>query len=156
MSPKWSDTPGYLMTFHRMTYPQACQELGIEPKGWRGSRRQTSRPTWKPKEAVPPPSIWQKKAAEFVACAKKNLWIGEGAEAEGLSGGAGAAQNFIKTAKLGWNPETRYDDYETWGLPPERNEKGNPKRYGCRRGSSFRSSGGDGQIFAGQDQTKRA
>ncbi|MBM4275392.1 MAG: zinc-binding protein [Deltaproteobacteria bacterium] len=147
--PRWSDAPGYLMVFHRMTYPDACRELGIEPK-----RRQefqaaplAPRPAWKPEDAAPPPSTWQKKATDFVACGEKNLWSEAGAEAKAYLKSRGLSRNFIKFARLGWNPETQFDDYSVWGLPPERNEKGNPRKVWLAPGIVIPVFGGDGQLL---------
>ena len=142
--PKWSDAPGYLMTFHRMTYLEACRELGIEAKS---RSAPPSRPAWKPREAKPPPSRWQKKAAEFVAGSEKNLWGEAGAEARAYLESRGLSVTFIKWAKLGWNAKVQFDDYAAWGLPPERNERGNPKRFWLPPGIVIPVFGGDGQLL---------
>ena len=145
--PKWSDAPGYLMTFNKMTYPDACRDLGIEPKGRHELQASASRPTWKPREAAPPTSVWQEKAAEFVARTEKNLWLEAGAEARAHLEGRGLSRNFIKWARLGWNPEEKFDAYAKWGLPPEHNEKGNPKKVWLPAGVVIPVFGGDGQVL---------
>ena len=144
--PKWSDAPGYLMTFHKMTYPDACRELGIEPKGRQDMPVLAPRPTWKPREAAPPASVWQEKAAEFVGSAEKNLWEDNGAGTRAYLEGRGLSRNFIKWARLGWNPETHYGEYEIWGLPPESNEEGNPKKVWLPAGIVIPVFGGDGKV----------
>lgn len=144
--PKWSDAPGYLMTFHKMNYPDACRELGIEPKERHEFQASASRPTWKPREAAPPPSTWQKKAFEFVARAEKNLWEDTGAGTRTYLEGRGLSRNFIKWARLGWNPEEKFDAYAKWGLPPEPNEKGNPKKVWLPAGIVIPVFGGAGQV----------
>jgi DNA primase len=143
--PKWSDAPGYLMTFHRMTYLNACRELVIEPRRRQDFRAgpQASRPAWKPKDAVLPPSIWQKKATDFVARAEKNLWSEAGAEARAYLAGRGLSSNFINWARLGWNPEVQFDDYVVWGLAPERYEKVNPRKVWLPPGIVIPVFGGD-------------
>jgi hypothetical protein len=145
--PKWSDAPGYLMTFHRMTYLDACRELGIEPKGRQEFQASASRPTWKPREAAPPPSRWQEKAAEFVGSAEKNLWEDNGAGTSAYLEDRGLSRNFIKWARLGWNPKEKFDAYENWGLIPERNEKDNPKKVWLPAGIVIPVFGGDGQVL---------
>lgn len=145
--PKWSDAPGYLMTFHKMNYPDACRELGIEPKGRQEILAPASRPAWKPRETAPPPSVWQEKAAEFVARAEKNLWEDTGAGTRTYLEGRGLSGNFNKWAKLGWNPETHYDEYKIWGLPPEPNEKGNTKKVWLPAGVVIPVFGADGQVL---------
>lgn len=142
--PKWSDAPGYLMTFHRMSYPKACRKLGIEAKSRPSA---TPRPTWKPKNMVPPPSTWQKKAAQFVAGAENNLWGEAGANARAYLEGRGLSATFIEWARLGWNPKVEFDDYGAWGLPPERNERGNRKRVWLPPGIVIPVFCGDGQLL---------
>jgi DNA primase len=145
--PKWSDAPGYLMTFRRMNYLDACRDLGIEPKGRREITAQATRPDWKPRDPVLPRSTWQKKATEFVADAEKNLWSTAGAEARSYLEGRGLSGNFIKWAKLGWNPKEQFDDYAAWGLPPERNEKDNPKKVWLPQGIVMPVVREDGQVL---------
>jgi DNA primase len=147
--PKWSDAPGYLMNFHRMSYPEACRELRIEPRKLEEfqARHQAPRPAWKPKNTVLPSYIWKTKAGKFVARAEKNLWSEAGAEARAYLERRGLSRHIIKGARLGWNAETHYDEYDTWGLPPERNEKGNPRKVWLPEGIVIPVFGADGQIL---------
>lgn len=82
-----------------------------------------------------------------MARAEKNLWLEAGAEARAHLKGRGLSRNFIKWARLGWNPEEKFDAYAKWGLPPEPNEKGNPKQVWLPAGIVIPVFGGDGQML---------
>lgn len=145
--PKWSDSPGYLMAFHKMTYLDACRELGIEPKGRHEFQVSASRPNWKPSEAAQPPSVWQEQAAKFIARAKKNLWKDTGSGTMAYLESRGISRNCINWARLGWNPGENFDAYENWGLLSDRNEKGNLKKVWLPEGIVIPVFGLNGQIL---------
>lgn len=73
--------------------------------------------------------VWEEALQAAMAWAAENLWGDEGAEArQWLHDERGLTDAAVKAAGLGWCPGDLYDDRERWGLPPEENAKGRPKR----------------------------
>jgi Toprim-like len=69
-----------------------------------------------------------------VANCRAALWDAGGARALAWLHGRGLGDETIKAAGLGYNPADAYHDRAAWGLPPESDEDGHPKRVWLPRG----------------------
>lgn len=134
---KSGDAIAFMREFHGMTYGEACDALGVEPKysaeysrnnrRYRRRREQrtvTPERQWEPKAIEPRNPTWQEKAESFVS------WCQEHMTDEHISFllGRGITEETARRFRLGWNPTDLWRPRESWGLPPETNEKGRPKR----------------------------
>jgi DNA primase len=116
---KTGDAIQWLRDYRGLSFQEACLELGREPslKPLREHREDRPKPS---------PSLkWQQKAGAFLAIAQGALKTNRAVL--GWLRGRGLRDETIKAAGLGWNPRTRYDDRETWGLEPLQDEKGKKK-----------------------------
>jgi len=119
------DGLAFLMEHDGLGYPEACHQLGTTP---------TSRPTgktrqaekWTPKPAVLPCDTWTARAGLFVdRCAQT---LADGGPGLDYALSRGLTPDTCRKLKIGWNPADLYEDREAWGLPPEMNDAGRPKR----------------------------
>ncbi len=108
-----------------MSYPEACQTLQVAP-GPMKRTAPTARPTWTPKSALAPCEAWQEQAARFVAeCAAT---MTPGSDGMAYAESRGLTADTVARLSIGWNPQARFETREAWGLPPESNSKGNPRK----------------------------
>lgn len=123
---KSGDLPGYMMTFHGLSYPEACRQLGVELREKSILQNQEiHKRKWEPKAVFDPiPAVWLQKAAAFVGWAEKKLWGKEGARALKYLEGRGLRRETIRAFMLGWNPSDLYRDRAAWGLPEKKNSAG--------------------------------
>ena len=99
-------------------------------------------PTPQPQKqpSQPPGAAWQARGLAFVDYAQKELWSGAGRTDKVYKRGPdlltpweyllarGISPQQIHDYRLGYNPRDIYDKRESWGLPFEVNDKGNPKK----------------------------
>lgn len=117
---KHGDAIQYLRETRGLSFIEACTELAIEPNAIRSKKPLEEKPK-------PPPSLkWQERAESFLTEAVKVLWHNH--EALSFLHGRGLQDDAIKAAGLGWNNRTRYEDRESWGLEPEKDEEGKDKK----------------------------
>lgn len=82
----------------------------------------------------PPPEAWQNSARAFVSVSQDRLWSDAGAKAREWLRDRGFGDDVIRGAGLGFNDRDRYEDRQSWGLDPELNDNGNPKKVWLPRG----------------------
>jgi hypothetical protein len=51
-----------------------------------------------------------------------------GSEGLAYAEGRGLTPDTVRRLGIGWNPQDRFEAREAWGLEPELNDKGNPRR----------------------------
>jgi len=124
---KNGDAIQFLRELEGMSYPDACKALQVDPKPLADRAHSTASPRpWTPKPATKPVDIWQVQAARFVTeCAANML---QGSEGLAYAHTRGLTPDTVVRLRIGWNPEDRWESRESWGLPPEKNDKGNPKK----------------------------
>ena len=134
-SRKSGDLPGYLMTFHNMKYPDACEQLQIEPKKTRAraDKPAEQKKTWEPKPADPPSTNWQKKTEAFIKWTVSQLWEPENKPAVDYLMGRGLNAETIRKSNLGWNPKAFFLDRKAWDLP-EKLKNNRPVKLWLPRG----------------------
>ncbi len=109
------DSIQYMREFRKMTYREACDTLGIEPRLnlLAGHRK----PLWAPRPPNPPRDLWQGRADAFLAWAQQQLWGDQGAHIRTwLNTDRGLANETIAKARLGWNPADTWCERRAWGL----------------------------------------
>ena len=124
----------YLRDCKGLSYPEACLALGKEPTITPQSYSPTIRPPWTPKTACIPNEMWREKAGIFIDWTQKQLWTNAGAAIRDSLYDRGLNDSVINSACLGWNPKDVYRGREEWGLPPEANAKGLPKKLWLPKG----------------------
>lgn len=132
----------FLRDHEGMSYQDACRALQVSPRPLQTNRTAHRSIPWKPKPTMAPAEIWQHQAASFVAeCSSNMIPESEGmtyAESRGLTA------DTVAKLKIGWNTMERFENREAWGLPPEKNANGNPKKVWLPAGfviPSHRKSG---------------
>lgn len=121
---KAGDAIDYLRESRGLSFAEACAELEIDPKQHRV--RQTEKEGFELREATSPSLKWQARAGAFLKGTVETLWKSK--EALSFLYGRGLRDETIQAAGLGWNPRTRYEEREAWGLEPLRDEKGGLKK----------------------------
>ncbi len=87
-----------------------------------------------PPPLQPPGETWTAAAQAFVARWLDGLWSGEGAKALAWLHRRGLNDETIRNAGLGYNAADQYVERQSWGLAPENNAQGRPKRLWLPRG----------------------
>lgn len=111
-----------------MNYREACAALRVEPRTRAGHTGHVPpvRRTWEPKPATTPVVSWQEQAARFVDECAANMT--PGSEGLAYAEGRGLTPDTVRRLGIGWNPQDRFEAREAWGLEPELNDRGNPRR----------------------------
>jgi DNA primase len=132
------DAIQYVRDREHLTYPEALARLGLAGNGnGNGAASSAAAPVIRPRHdpATPPPEEWQARAIGFCQETEAQLWAPEGERALAwLTETRGLTPETILTASLGYNPEDHYEERAAWGLPPENDEQGRPKRVWLPRG----------------------
>jgi len=117
---KHGDAIQWLRDYRGLSFQEACLELGREPSLKRPRENREDRPK-------PLPSFkWQERAGAFLNETVESLWKSKGALS--FLHGRGLRDDTIRAARLGWNPRDRYEERTSWGLEPEKDERGNVKK----------------------------
>ena len=149
--PKGGDVEGFLMTFRGLSYPDACRVTGRDTSRytWRYQRpnqiTQDRRSEFTPALPMDPPEIWKQRAGLVAQAAQIDLW--QTPDQVRYLRGRGLTSESIKAAGLGWIPKTRFESRETWGLPPELNDRGRPKKVWMPEGLVIPCYGPGGEVI---------
>jgi len=107
-----------------LSYADACRHFGTTPTSKPMKPRQAEK--WTPKPSTLPGKEWSARAAAFVdRCAQT---LADGGPGLDYAMGRGLIPGTCRKLLIGWNPADLYEDREAWGLPPETNDAGRPKR----------------------------
>lgn len=124
----WSgDGIDYLQELRGLTFPEACEALGVTHKlntSQKPNRKRKSRPQQKPprkrrptaKVATLPGPVWQERAVNVALRAHELLYSDAGSEAYAYLKGRGLSDVVICEAGLGYIPAYAQDDPSAWGL----------------------------------------
>lgn len=132
------DAIQYLRDVRKMTFKEACRMIGIKIEGRLGSRTErhrlarfsTSSPyNFEPKGYPPPDQLWQVPAKQFLISCMGNLWGGKAEVARNwLLNERILTEETLRKHCIGYNPKDLFIPRETWGLPPELDERGRPRK----------------------------
>ena len=125
---KGGDDIEYLKHVRKMSYPDACEFLGQQPKERTTERRVNTKPhqEFRPREVSAPSELWNKKAEAFISWAEGQLWkYRDNPVWERLKG---FKEETIRHFRLGLSTETFFRYREDWGLPTEPRLDGKPKK----------------------------
>jgi hypothetical protein len=158
---KGGDAIEFLRVFDGLSFSAACDRLGVSREY---SRRPLAMPkqagaaaaTFAPKDHPPPSPVWQKKAAELLDYAHKQLLAAPEELAKLAARGLPLAA--VMRFRLGLLPGERikktgeirdcyYRGRASWGLPDERNDKGEVKKLWIPRGLVVPVLGSDGSVL---------
>lgn len=135
-----------------LSYRDACQAAGLDPKSFEytgprvGARdRSSNQAIFSPKTHEPPCGAWSEHAARFVlSCAEELLT--NAAALNRLHAERGIHAETVRQYALGMNSADAWRPRESWGLPPEQNRSGKPKRLWLPRGLVIPCVAPDGSI----------
>lgn len=119
-----------------MTYLEACQHLGREPRSSPlTGGRSSGGPAWKPRATFAPSDLWRAKARELVDDAVHNLWAPGGRPmVDFLIKKRGLIEATINKFSLGFIPLHRWAPAPMWGLAEVLKDDGRPKKLWFPRG----------------------
>ncbi len=113
----------------RVSRLKAQAILGIDPMA-----RRTIFPQpyhgWSPAPISPPSEQWQKKAMEFVKRRHSAIRVRDGEQLKGR----GLALPTINRHRLGYNASKQFDQYDAWGLAPEKNDNDRERKLWLPKG----------------------
>lgn len=126
------------------TYHEACHYLSIEPKTTTGT---TTGFTWQPKPPKPAPGeVWQQRCQAFLKWTQQQLQ-GNDSVINWLTGERGLFLETIRAAGLGYNPRQFYRDRQEFGLDPDVNANGKPKKVWLPAGLVLPCFGSGGRLM---------
>lgn len=150
------DSIAFLQKIDGMSFPDACEQLGIalpRRSGSRSSRYQpppvipTQQQVWQPKAYVEPGDIWVQKAGNLLADCQDRL--ANEPEAIGWLEKRGITRAMIDTYRLGYNQSSkgkdRYRSRSSWGLQSKK-QNGKDKKLWIPRGWVIPSFNRDGTL----------
>jgi DNA primase len=133
------DAIQYLKDYRRMTYLEACEYLGREPRlPPLAGGLSAPKPAWAPRGTTAPPEFWQDKASLLVNEAIYHLFAPVGnAALNFLIKKKGLTPETIRKFCLGWIPSDRWDAAPAWGLREILKDNGKPKKVWLPKGVSI-------------------
>ena len=118
--------------------------IGLEMADRRGSRREQRRiaryskevsSAWRPKDYNPPDQKWQDPAKELLISCMGHLWGSQADKARRwLLNERALVKESLHAFCIGYCPEDLFFPREAWGLLPETNEKGMPRKLWIPKG----------------------
>lgn len=132
-----------------MTYKEACSYVGKELEDRPSRHHRHTMPeettlTMEAGEKFPPEELWRRQGGEEVAKAHEVLL--ENKERLKWLAGRGLDLEAVKRFNLGWIEEPKYHGLKRWGLPIEKNGKGNERKVWIPKGYLIPQWNLDGQL----------
>jgi hypothetical protein len=136
---KKGDAIQFLIDFDGLTYPEACDRLGVDRKTRRGPFTPTALKRHVPAAPVPSgfsgeakrhpaevidPDLWREKATKFAAACHQKLlampdrlaWLAR----------RGVSAEAVALTRLGWNERAEFRPWSSWGLRDDKKPDGRP------------------------------
>ena len=113
---------------------------------------------WTPTALDVPPDLWREKAHKFVMECAMQLQDNR-PMLDSLAERWGISEETARLRFIGYNPKDQYKTQTGWGLPEERNEKGDIRKIYLPQGLVFPVFGPDGKLLRGKirmDSPKQA
>lgn len=132
------DTIQFLIDFQGMSFREAAAQVGKQLEDRPYQRRRHSQPRKeKPYqmqacEKLEPEERWRRQAAGQVGAAHKALVANE--DRLKWLAARGIDLEAVKRFKLGWIEKSLFEPLKDWGLPMEKNDKGNDKKLWLPKG----------------------
>ena len=124
---KSGDAIQYLRDWRGLSFPDACAALGYETgEPLHKSYTIPEKPKFEPRDRRRPGDLWREKASSFLSWTQKQLW--DNTDALNYLKGRGLSEDTIRGAGLGFNSKAFFLERESFGLEPEMNGAGKPKR----------------------------
>ena len=119
----------FIRDYKSLSYVEACQYLGIQPKAQKQGYTGFNRDVWQPKPAKPVPcDLWQKRCLQLIGDHAKILHQNKPIM-NWLKSERGLTDETIKAASLGWVHSDIWRERSEFGLPEEISKKtGKPKK----------------------------
>jgi DNA primase len=126
---KAGDLLQFLMDFHNLKYTEACLQAGRTPdfKATNIYQKVVKNDKWAPREITKPCLTWQTKAEAVAFQAFKYLMSAAGKIHREYLHNRGISIESIKSARLGYNPNSLSFDRAAWGLDPVVSKTGSQK-----------------------------
>jgi hypothetical protein len=128
------DAIQYIRERDQVSYAEACQILGVEPNRSPRPARVSATPPEPPLTA--PNQAWQEQGWHLVFASQPRLLASPaGYRAKSwLNHQRRLGDEILQAYGIGYHPADRWDERELWGLPPEKDKTGKPKRVWLPRG----------------------
>ena len=149
---KHGDAIQFLRDLDGMGFREAQAALGLQvmplrnPSRSRQAPAPTPAPEFTPLEVVPPCQQWQLQALKLIGWAQAELRKSQAVQ-EWLQRERGLTLNSALGSGLGWIAKDYYRPREAFGLPPELNDKGKPKKVWLPKGLCIPVGTRDGDIL---------
>jgi DNA primase len=130
------DAIEYLRERRGLTYREACELLGREPRlSLLSGGKPAGKPAWEPRACPSPGDLWADKARRLAKEAIHHLWAptGEGT-LRFLMDKKGLTLDTIKRFYLGWLPKDKWDTAPAWGLAETLKDNGTPQKLWFPKG----------------------
>ena len=129
---KGGDDIEYLKHVRKMSYVEACEFLGQQPRSKPSFTAVRQKKELLTRTVSEPNDLWKKKAEAFVAWSEKQLFANRDAPVwhrlQGLK------DETIKHFRLGWNPQKYHRERVDWGLEEKLNDWGKPRKLALYSG----------------------
>lgn len=129
---KSGDEIALLREWRGYSYQEAAAAVGrmvgnYDRQGPEKTKLPVLTPHWKPKPTKTPEKTWQDEAGAFVHRSHEKL-LADSSILQWLEQERGLSLETVKARRLGWNSTELFQGREAWGLAPELNDNGNPKK----------------------------
>ncbi len=115
------DAIQFLREFQKLSYYEACQEIGIEPTRKNHLLKSKNRQSRQPREIELPSLSWQQKAVKFIDNCHNTLICNPKYLA--IAYDRGLTKETIMNHHIGFNLKERFEKRDSWGLNTEINLK---------------------------------
>lgn len=133
------DGPQFLMDFEGLTFPQACERLGmkLDPKAPSTPRLPAAarREAFEPRRVDNPSEIWAEKALAFTDHCHAAL-LSTPDQLDWLAS-RGITRESVERFRLGWNAKDVYRPRQAWGLPEKLKDAGTPVKLWLPQGHTI-------------------
>lgn len=148
---RYHTTLDYIMRRESLDFREALEWAALSTVGGGSrsseeSRKKTFSSMLQAEDSPRPGEAWQARALAFVEACELLLWSEAGDRARDYLHQRGLKDNTLRSYRIGYNPSDTFESLESWGLPEEINEKGNPKKVWIPNGIIIPCSAG-GEYF---------
>lgn len=120
------DSIQFCRDFLGLSFQESCRKVGKQLCGSPSFKNKGKSFTFNPEVGRAPSKSWQQKSKEFVEACHQRLLLDR--EAQATVNARGLSIESIQHFKIGWNPQTRWDHRQDWGLLSALKENGRERK----------------------------
>lgn len=126
------DAIQFCRDFLGLSFQESCKKVGRQITEIAHFKNKNKKFTFHPETGKLPLKIWQQKSREFVDACHQRLLVDR--EAQAIVRARGLSLESIQRFKIGWNPQTRWDRRQEWGLSTILKENGRERKVWLPQG----------------------